>query len=246
MLRLIVSDFDGTLLPYESTEVSAETLAGLSACLEKGIAVAVSSGRTVGELTSLLPTLADRIWLIGCDGAHYVKGDREYYGKPIAHEDLLLFQKQAGEGFSFVLHGTHRNFSVGRLPRAAEHFHASPISRIDEAGERIYKITSYGKKLRLPPYCGLRMHWDGGEDATAQYVHRFADKGTALSDLQTRLMLTKFDTACIGDSGNDIAMMHNAKHAVCIGHRSEALHAVCNLHYTRVEDALGDLIRQNS
>ena len=55
------------------------------------------------------------------------------------------------------------------------------------------------------------MHWDGGENAVSQYVNRFCDKGAALSDLQVRLMLTKFDTACLGDAGNDAAMMKNAK-----------------------------------
>ena len=131
---------------------------------------------------------------------------------------------------------------MGRVPFEAAHFHAVPVSDIDAVGEKIFKVTSYGKKLRLPPYCGLRMHWDGGENGVAQYVNRFADKGAALSDLQMRLMLTKFDTVCIGDSGNDVAMMHNAKQAVCIGNRSRALANVCNLHFDCMEDALRTIV----
>lgn len=243
MLRLIVSDFDGTLLPYGQAKISDGVIALLRKALQQGITVAVSSGRTVGELRTLLPELADKLWLIGCDGAHYVLGTREYYGKKIEHEDLLIFQKHAGDGLSFVLHAADRNYAVGKLPAAADHFLSLPIRHIDEIGGKVFKVTSYGKKIKLPPYCGLRMHWDGGENASAQYVNRFADKGVALSDLQTRLMMTKFDTACIGDSGNDIAMMHNAKYAVCIGRRSERLQAVCAYSFDSAEEALAELIK---
>ena len=82
------------------------------------------------------------------------------------------------------------------------------------------------------------MHWDGGPNASAQYVNRFADKGSALSDLQMRLMLTKFDTAAMGDSGNDVAMMHNAKLAIAVGDRCEELRRVCSLHLPTAEAAL--------
>ncbi|MBR3895154.1 MAG: HAD-IIB family hydrolase [Clostridia bacterium] len=242
MRKLIVSDLDGTLLPYGQDAISKETLALLDEALKRGITLAVSSGRTVEELSALLPEWKKEVWLIGCDGAHYAKDGRDYYEKKISHEDLTFFQKQAGEDFSFVLHAAHKNFSVGKIPAEAAEFHAVPISGVDAVREKIFKVTSFGKRLRLPPYCGLRMHWDGGENGVAQYVNRFADKGTALSDLQTRLMLTKFDTVCIGDSGNDVAMMHNAKHAVCIGHRSDALAAACDLHFERIEDALQALL----
>jgi len=242
MRKLIVSDLDGTLLPYGRDAISEEVLTLLHEVLAKGITLAVSSGRTVEELAALLPEWRREVWLIGCDGAHYAKDGRDYYEKKIAREDLLFFQKSACEDFSFVLHGAHRNFSVGRLPAEAAYHHAIAISNVDAVDEKIFKVTSFGKRLRLPPYCGLRMHWDGGENGMAQYVNRFADKGTALSDLQSRLMLTKFDTVCIGDSGNDVAMMHNAKHAVCIGQRSEALKDACNLHFECVEDALRAVI----
>ena len=78
----------------------------------------------------------------------------------------------------------------------------------------------------------------------AQYVNRFADKGTALSNLQTRLMLTKFDTACIGDSGNDVAMMHNAKASFCVGERSQALRDACQTQVQTAEEALRALLSE--
>ena len=242
MLKLIVSDFDGTLLPYGQSELSATVLSLLRRALDRRITVAVSSGRTYGEMKSLLGELASEIWFICSDGAYYLKGDRVCYEKQIAQSNLEIFASQVGQGLSCVFHGAKQNYSMGELPREASRFLATPVKRVTEIREKIFKVTSYGCEVKLPAYCGLRMHWDGGPNAMAQYVNRFADKGTALSDLQIRLMLTKFDTAALGDSGNDVAMMHNAKQAIAVGDRCAELGAVCNLHYPTAEEALAAIL----
>lgn len=242
MIRLIVSDFDGTLMPYGEKHVSDSVLCLLEKAIADGVTVAVSSGRTYSELKALLPTLADRLYFICCDGAHYVKGGVSMYEKQISREDLAIFAKQTGTGFSCVFHAVEKNYVLGELPSGVAYPNTVRISRIGEIGEKVFKVTTYGAAVKLPAYCGLRMHWDGGPNAMAQYVNRFANKGTALSDLQVRLMLTKFDTAAIGDSGNDVAMMHNAKLAVAVGNRSEELAGVCNLHVDCVENAISRIL----
>ena len=236
MIKLIVSDFDGTLCPYGSAGVPRGVRERISSLLERGTVFAVSSGRTYGELIRYLPELANSAYFICCDGAYYIKNGRLLYGRHIALEDLKLLAGVSGA--SFVFHGAETNYGLGTLPDEAARFNCVPISRIGEIGERIFKVTSYGCKLRLPPYCGLRMHWDGGENDGAQYVNRFCDKGAALSDLQMRLMLTKFDTACLGDSGNDIAMMHNATLSFCVGSHSPALEGICTVSVDSAEQAL--------
>ncbi len=123
------------------------------------------------------------------------------------------------------------------MPSQAERFEPIKISRLGDVKEKIFKVTSYSEALRLPVYCGIRIHWDGGVNESVQYVNRFCDKGTALSDLQMRLMITKFETVCIGDSKNDIAMMHNAKRSFCVGSRSSELAKVCTDAVISVEDA---------
>ena len=80
-------------------------------------------------------------------------------------------------------------------------------------------------------------------EAMAQYVSRFANKGTALSDLQMRLPVTRLQTACVGDSGNDVAMMHNAVISICVGDRSDELASVCNVSLRSAEESL-ELIRR--
>lgn len=242
MTRLIVSDFDGTLMPYGQSVLSDSVKQLLRTALDRSIAVAVSSGRTYGEMKMLLGEFAREIYFICCDGAYYIKDDRVLYERQIARTDLEIFASQAGDGLSVVFHGAKQNYALGDVPHEADRFRAVPIARLGQIKEKIFKVTSYGREVKLPAYCGLRMHWDGGPNASAQYVNRFADKGSALSDLQMRLMLTKFDTAAMGDSGNDIAMMHNAKLAIAVGDRCEDLRRVCHLHLPSAEAALESIL----
>jgi HAD superfamily hydrolase (TIGR01484 family) len=243
MIRLIVSDFDGTLMPYGAAGVSESVKELLQTAIDRGITVAVSSGRTYAELKALLPTLADSVYFIACDGAHYVKGGVSLYEKQIARPDLEIFASQMGQGLSCVFHALEKNYVLGELPRGVRFDNAVQISRVTELREKVFKITTFGQGVKLPAYCGLRTHWDGGPNAMAQYVNRFANKGAALSDLQVRLMCNKFDTAAIGDSGNDVVMMHNAKIAVAIGDKCKELTSVCNIQTDCIEHALAAILR---
>ena len=244
MIKLIVADFDGTLMPFGRTAVSETVKMLIEKALDRGITFAVSSGRTYAELTSYLPEFVDRIWFICCDGAYYAKEGRTLYEKQISNSDIEFMLRANSENASFVFHGAFGNYALGNLPEEGLRFGGKTLTRTEARfpAEKIYKITAYGAHAALPPYSGMRMHWDGGPNESSQYVNRFADKGTALSDLQIRLFKTKFETACIGDSGNDVAMMHNAKYSYCVGTRSEALVRACTHHVDTVEKALEELL----
>lgn len=242
MIKLIVSDFDGTLLPYSQKSLAPEMLNAISAALDAGCTVAVSSGRTYKELLSHLAPLADRLWFLCCDGAYTVQGGQTLYEKKIETEDLRFFFASAERaGCPFLLHAAETTYAVGDLPESIDRRGMIPLRRVNEIPEKIFKITSFCNAVKLPPYSGLRVHWDGGI-STAQYVNRFANKGAALSDLQMRLILDKFDTAAIGDSDNDVAMMHGAKLSYCIGDRSPALRAVCNRHLPDARQAILEIL----
>ena len=242
MIKLIVSDFDGTLMPYGEHAVSQGVKNRIKNALDSGMTFAVSSGRTYGELASFLPEFADSIYFICCDGAYYVKGGKPLYQKKIEKEDLTLFFNESHKGLSFVLHGAFSNYSVGDIPSDGQRFSPKTMQRYADIDEKIFKVTTYGREFKPSAYSGLRMHWDGGKEMSAQYVNKFANKGTALSDLQMRLMLTKFETACIGDSGNDVAMMRGAKYSYSVSNRCEELLRATDTHLVSVESALDDIL----
>lgn len=242
MIKLIVSDFDGTLLPYGDASLSTDVKALLQKALDAGKTVVISSGRTYGELLPYVSEFADRLHFLCCDGAYAVYRGETQYERKIETEDLRYFFTQAERaGCAFLLHGIKNTYAVGSVPAQHSFADAIPLSRVDEIPEKIFKITSFCHAIKLPAYGGLRLHWDGGAKI-AQYVNRFANKGAALSDLQMRLILEGFDTACLGDSDNDIAMMRGAKQSWCIGERSAALRAVCNRRAPTAAEALRSIL----
>ncbi len=236
MLKLVVCDFDGTLMPYGTQALSQGVKNRMLSLIEKNITVAVSSGRTYSELIEFLPEFKDLIYFICCDGAYYIKNGKPLYEKHITNETLSHFFNNTNS--AFVFHTAFGNYSFGSLPVAAEHFKAAPINSVGEINEKIFKVTGYGNNTKPNRSLPLRVHWDGGINSSTQYVNQFANKGTALSDLQMRLMISKFDTACIGDSNNDIAMMRNAKYTFAVGNRCNELLAVVNNNVDSIESAL--------
>lgn len=144
MIKLVVSDFDGTLLPFGDVRVSSSTKNRIRSLLDAGAIFAVSSGRTFGELAKFLPEFVDEIYFIACDGAYYVKGGKTLYERKIEREDLI--RVTAGEGGA-VLHGAFCNYCIGEIPAESMAFSPTRVSSVYEIKEKIYKITSYGKKL---------------------------------------------------------------------------------------------------
>ncbi len=241
MLKLIVSDLDGTLLPYNQNGITDDVICAIEAILDVGCTFAISSGRTYGELVDYLPMFRDRIYYICCDGAMTVKDGKVLYARKIETSDIELFFKNKSNELSFVLHGAFENYCFGNVPEDAARFNCSSIDCVYGIKDKIFKITSYGDKINLPDHCGIRTHWDG-TNKTAQYVNRYSNKGTALSDLQMRLMLTKYDTAVLGDRGNDVCMTKGAKLSYCIGDRCPELAEVSTYRFDTGAQALINLL----
>ncbi len=88
MIKLVVIDFDGTLKPYGKACVSEKVIKYIDSAIEKGMTVAVSSGRTYSELIAFLPQFKDKIYFICSDGAYYIKSENILYERAIAMSDL--------------------------------------------------------------------------------------------------------------------------------------------------------------
>ena len=241
-IKLIVSDLDGTLLPYGQENLSEKVKNCIRRIIECGVTFTVSSGRTYNELFGFLGEFSDRIYFTCCDGALTVKNGKVIYGRRMENGDIGMFFSKRSDDFSFVLHGAFENYSFGNIPSEAEKYNCIPVRNIFDVKEKIFKITSFGKKISLPDYCGIRTHWDGGDNSVSQYVNRYCNKSTALSDLQMRLMLAKYDTAVLGDRGNDVCMVKNAKYSYCIGNGCAELSDKCAFRFDCGELALDDII----
>ena len=83
-IRLILSDIDGTMLPYGQRVVSARTRAAMHAALDAGIRVGPASGRGISHVT---PTFAGDAALTAT--ALGTNGMQVYLDGKLIHEELL-------------------------------------------------------------------------------------------------------------------------------------------------------------
>ena len=89
MIKLIVSDVDGTILTKGQTAVSDRVFDSINALKEAGKKVAVASGRTYGSLEKLFAPVKQDLYFICCDGAVIVYNDKVIYCKQIGIGDVI-------------------------------------------------------------------------------------------------------------------------------------------------------------
>ena len=224
MIKLVVSDLDGTLLKQEETEICKPIKKRLRLLLDKGVKIAVASGRDYAELAPFFRDFKDEIYFISADGAYYSHKGNSLYERKIDMSDLSDAIKQC-PGAPLVLRGKSLSYALGNPPKSELYRDTEFISHLNEIPktEKIFKLIKFSAPLRLSKDSGLRLHWDGRSLGHFEYVSRYANKGAALSDLQNRLMLSPLDTAAIGDGPNDIPLFRGAKIKISVGDRCPEL-----------------------
>ncbi len=235
MLKFVVSDLDGTLLPRGCSGLSGETLESIRTLQKKGITFAVSSGRTLRELQSIFANVPEELCFISCDGALTSFKGKTLSVKPLSGLDIALFSRTDS-----VYCGIEADYHTGNVPDSSPFFGKTrPLP--EGKNDSICKIVTYGEpKIVKSSSNTLRSHWDGSEEGlpVTQYVSLFANKGAALADLQTRLGISPLDTACMGDADNDLPMLRYSKISFCIGHKSPELSRLAKAHADTAEEAL--------
>jgi len=247
MIKICVSDVDGTLLPAGLDEIPEKTIKALSDLKQSGVKLAIASGRSHYSLEKLFSKVSEGTYFICNDGSVCVKDGKVLYTKPISATDVFRIIREdkysscgimlccpkcayvikGGEEFAGNLRGLHND-------------DVRIASNIYDIQEPVCKIAVFSKESKVTPVAGLpaMLRVSYNDNGWCEYVSAISDKGLALSDLQMRLYLSKYDTACIGDGVNDLEMMKKAKYPISAGDAASELAAVCTYHTDDVERTL--------
>ena len=240
MIKLIVSDFDGTLLPYGEKRLSDTTVSYIKALISKGVNFAVASGRTYSELYSLMGDVRDDVIYIANDGAVIIRGEKVIFSKPFTRKSLSFFFDEDlfknatlySLDFAYIVGNDNRPVLYGKTPKR--------ISRLVEVVDDVYKVSANAKTFLLKNTKDFRVHYSEG--TFVEFVSPFANKGVALADLQLHLGVSKFDTASIGDADNDIPMTQHSHFSYSVGERSPLLKKSSKKNVETAQLALKELL----
>ncbi len=254
MVKLIVSDVDGTLLASGEKCLSENITNALTCAKDSGIKFAIASGRSYCSLAEIFDSIKDDVYFICHDGSVIIENSKLLYARPISMTDVLsIVRNDLYKDCGIVLGTPFCSYVIKNVPDLESHIsglHTDSVcftQDLYKITEPICKISIFNSKCTPAPIsfkpqmlrvCYNNFGW-------CEYVSSIANKGLAVSDLQMRLYLSKFDTVCLGDGENDIEMMKKAKLAISANVSCNLLENVCNMHTNNVAQTIMTIVAQN-
>lgn len=256
MIKLIVSDIDGTILNAGESKVSPEILEAFDKLSKSGIKLCFASGRSDKSMKSILGQFSDTAFFISSDGACMTSAGKVLYTRPISISDILKITRAdiyrsltltvTTPTENYIISGTHSALKESRGDTSTESFKAT--DSLYSIKEQIIKVSVFSESftpkplLNLPP--SLRVCYNS--NGWCEYVSAICNKGLAVSDLQMRLFMSKLDTACFGDGENDADMMKKACISVSVNNSAKILDTVCSFHTDDIAKTLLQIARKGS
>jgi len=229
MIKLIVSDIDGTLAEDGGSELDPRIYQAILRLKEKGIYFAAASGRHASGIEHIFTPIRDRIFYIGSNGAYLGCCGRElaltYYKKELAR-DVLLDMKRAG--FDIIVDCADCVYTDSVNPEFLNwtqngyHFRIKQVKDLLELDVPLIKIAGcrmeglagmekafaekYGKELKVTL-------------AGEQWIDTMdpgVNKGKAVRELQESLGIKEEETMAFGDQLNDMEMLGRAYYSFAV------------------------------
>lgn len=224
MIKLVVSDIDGTLIPYLRHALPDALFPLIRRLREAGIMFCPASGRQYHSLRRLFAPVADEVCFLCANGAVIYGPGREDSAPVlaktvIAREDALALAHAItrlpdcevlvdGANVSYVRQSSEalaRDLTerIGSLVRTVED--------MEEIEEDIIKISAFcpkgpaGAEKALGPRFAKTYHMAVAGPTWLDFT--LADKGVGLRQLACALGFTLSEAAAFGDNWNDLPML---------------------------------------
>ncbi|MBP3893490.1 MAG: HAD family phosphatase [Atopobiaceae bacterium] len=257
-IKLVLSDMDGTLLPFGAHEVSPRTIASVGALHEAGIAFGPSSGRERSDLIRYFhgDERCVATGIMGNGKLVYLDGEL-VYRRPLPRDQVEALAQAVSQ-----LPGAMLNFYLPLDERG----HGKPgfgCIGVTEEEKSAFPSEGFdnGIFMRLPDgditTCAVILNPDivSVDEARAavsdacprlefplpspivfDVLERGWTKVSALPILLDHLGITTDEIAYLGDSQNDLTMMGAIPHSFCMGNGSDEAKAAAQWVVDTCED----------
>ncbi|MDT0688234.1 HAD family hydrolase [Salegentibacter sp. F188] len=223
MIKLIVTDMDGTLL-NDQHEIHPDFWKMEEALTEKGIIFSVASGRQFYNLESKFERIKDRMLFFAENGTHVVRNGEELYVNPLDREAAKEFINigRKIEGAQLILCGKTSAYvecDDEEFIREIQQYYKrlKYVENLDEVEDTILKVTICDNKgveeHSFPHYKKFQGDYKVAIAARIflDITSATANKGNAIRRVQEELNISPEETLVFGDYLNDLEMMENAK-----------------------------------
>lgn len=264
MIKLIVSDLDGTLLDH-ARRIHNRDLAAVRTALDEGFELCIASGRMYSEIKIVMREFNNRYHAIGQNGATVNANDAELLASTVFEPEVssrILQTTRSYDQFVNFIHCTDDSFYLKErtdttLPYEARILTACTVrgdmdAALREDELRCSKLSYLGELEKLIQLkAELNNQFEGkietfiSDKDCLDVMPVNVSKGIGLSLLIKRLGLHPNEVACIGDSFNDLSMFALTEHSYAMSGshadiRNQASHVI-----NSVADAIDHIISYN-
>lgn len=247
--QLLATDLDGTLLNSQKV-LPPENAAAINRALNAGKIVVFSTGRCIGELKTILPTLPTLRYVIGESGAclYDLQGRCALYRRPldagdakavldyIRGRDIMPQVLSCDE--SVLNRRNYHNLSHFRVAHYYQHFTDTALL-VDEVCEHcaerlgqiekfcLYHPTPKARAVTRAALSGLNAEMVDTEETSLEISPGGVDKGRGLERLCLHLNIPLSETIAVGDSCNDLPILQKAGLAVAVDNANPEVKSAC-------------------
>lgn len=239
MIRLIVSDVDGTLVPDSASSINPEYYEVIRALHEKGITVVIASGRQYASIRRMFEPVADLLWFIAEGGSMMIHGEEWIIPKVIPQEWVLEFMQDVHQipDMDCMLAGARSAYAPVENSRMFRWVQESYRMDIRATGgwdcapqEDITKIAVYHpehsdalcQRWLIPKWKDRFCSANSGI-CWVDFLLPGINKGTALRQICERLNIPKEQTIGFGDNLNDLELFEAVEFGVAVSSAREGL-----------------------
>ena len=256
MVRLVVSDVDGTLLPDSARRLDPLVIERIRRLMQKGIPFCPVSGRQLTSLRRLFQPLSSRMYQICENGAAmFGPGEPppllEMTGMDRAACLELSHQILAVPDFELIISGADTTYLCPKCSDLEEYIQNQLGNRTrivnapEEISERFLKVSAYCRSGGRNAEKQLAPAWrDRFQVAVAgqNWLDFTAtDKGAALRKLCAILGVELEEVVAFGDNDNDLSMLEAVGHPYIVEGASPRLRERFPNRCCRVEEVLARL-----
>ncbi len=252
MIKLLVTDLDGTLLP-KGQAVARENIEAVQKAAAAGVTVSIATGRMFSTALPIARALGVDVPVVTYNGAliRRVSGETLYeskLSKPTI-EEAVDFAKARGwyiQSYSDdrLLFAEYTAFSKGYEDRLGTKGEVVGWEGLCTRTENVYKmlVISENAELAKERAAAFNEHFAGRAQAFRSMATNFdivtpkTSKAFGVQKLAEILGIPLLETMAIGDSDNDIPMLEIAGHSVAMGNANAGAKAAANYVTTNCEE----------
>lgn len=239
MIKLVVSDLDGTLLPHEKENIDEETINIINKILEKNIYFAIASGRSYRELSYFIRKNKHNIFLISENGSLITYKGKILTKRTIEKNKVISLANEIEEhGYDCLIFGVHTLYTTSKNKAYIDYLnktkgHVIKISKGEDLPEDPLRISVYksaekniNKAWIIRNMQKFNVSYDGKE--WLDFIELGVNKGSAIQEIKKNFLNEGDEIMAFGDEFNDMEMLKMADYSFAMRNGVKEIIEICS------------------